>query len=377
MATHIQFHRSCIEGVTPDAGTMLEGEPAVNLADKKLWVKGCTGELITLIGGISAETVAGSSGQIQFNANDGFSANPYFVIDSSSEPPKIGVGTSSPREALEVVGNVLATGVSGDGATFTNLRADGITTGVIYSSADGRDKITFSSAGVVEWKAQNTSFIRTNKPSLGQSTLTINEDSADLDFKVEGNGDANLIYTNAAIDKVGIGTNTPREKLEVVGTILTAGVSGDGATFTNATFVTGITLGVGGITFHDGTTFASTQTDTIGIHVDNASQVLTTGKKGHKVLPYNCEVTEWRLTSRDSGGITWDVNWSDYAGFPTTTSVGGSGLPVIHPAGYTASDTSINWTKKTFNAGDVLEFEIDTVDTLTNCNLSLLIRRNG
>ena len=95
MATHIQIHRSAIGGATPDVGNMLEGEPAVNLADKKLWVKGCTGELVTLIGGISAQHVAGSSGQIQFNANDGFSANPNFVINSSQDPPKIGSRNSS------------------------------------------------------------------------------------------------------------------------------------------------------------------------------------------------------------------------------------------------------------------------------------------
>ena len=46
--THIQIHRSSIAGATPSVETMLEGEIAVNLSDKKLFVKGATGELITL-----------------------------------------------------------------------------------------------------------------------------------------------------------------------------------------------------------------------------------------------------------------------------------------------------------------------------------------
>ena len=45
MPTHIQFHRSNIHGATPDVKYLLEGEPAVNLYDKKLWVKGVSGDL--------------------------------------------------------------------------------------------------------------------------------------------------------------------------------------------------------------------------------------------------------------------------------------------------------------------------------------------
>ena len=49
MTTHIQFHRSNIAGATPDVSYMFVGEPAVNLYDKKLWVKGISGDLITFI----------------------------------------------------------------------------------------------------------------------------------------------------------------------------------------------------------------------------------------------------------------------------------------------------------------------------------------
>ena len=40
------------------------------------------------------------------------------------------------------------------------------------------------------------------------STETVfNQDSQDLDFRVEGNGDANLLFVDAGNDRIGIGTN--------------------------------------------------------------------------------------------------------------------------------------------------------------------------
>lgn len=63
----------------------------------------------------------------------------------------------------------------------------------------------------------------------GDSTLTgdltinggavINEASADEDFRVESNGNANMLFVDGGVDKVGIGTNAPEATLDVVGTM--------------------------------------------------------------------------------------------------------------------------------------------------------------
>ena len=68
MATHIQIHRSAIAGATPSGETMLEGEVAVNLTDKKLFVKGATGELITLA---EPQTHADTNHVTSFNGETG------------------------------------------------------------------------------------------------------------------------------------------------------------------------------------------------------------------------------------------------------------------------------------------------------------------
>ena len=50
-------------------------------------------------------------------------------------------------------------------------------------------------------------------------TVVINEGSNDLDFRIEGNGDENLFFTDGGNDRVGIGTATPSTILDVSGTI--------------------------------------------------------------------------------------------------------------------------------------------------------------
>jgi hypothetical protein len=49
--------------------------------------------------------------------------------------------------------------------------------------------------------------------------VVVNDTGVDFDFRVEGDTDANLVFVDASADKVGIGTATPAEKLEVSGNI--------------------------------------------------------------------------------------------------------------------------------------------------------------
>ena len=45
--------------------------------------------------------------------------------------------------------------------------------------------------------------------------LTVNEDGADVDFRVEGDTDANLLFIDASTDRVGIGTSSPSQLLHL------------------------------------------------------------------------------------------------------------------------------------------------------------------
>jgi len=54
--------------------------------------------------------------------------------------------------------------------------------------------------------------------------ITINEAAADLDVRIEGEDDANLLFTDASTPgRVGIGTNSPGAKLDVKGDMSISG----------------------------------------------------------------------------------------------------------------------------------------------------------
>ena len=87
-----------------------------------------------------------------------------------------------------------------DGAVGTPALAfrDDLDTGIFSSAAN-----TFNVAtGGVE------------RMELGATTI-FNEDGADVDFRIEGDTDANLFYVDAGNDTVGIGTSSPSSKLEI------------------------------------------------------------------------------------------------------------------------------------------------------------------
>lgn len=57
-----------------------------------------------------------------------------------------------------------------------------------------------------------------------EGAIVFNDDGAAIDVRVEGDTDANLLVTDGSADRVGIGTNAPNEKLEVVGTVRADGL---------------------------------------------------------------------------------------------------------------------------------------------------------
>ena len=294
MVTHIQFHRSCITGGVPDSSVLYEGEPAVNLRDKKLWVKGCENDLVNFIGGetaslgslyvdqslfasdvtklgisaganislstvtdgnekrivISSEdfasVVAGEDKQVQFNNGNTFGTDSEFVYDKDAN--RLGVGTSSPRSSIETNGVVMGAGFSGATGTLTTSLGVGTKTprqvveviGTLAASGISADGIT--AGGTVTFGANVN--MPTQYSTIGQDNSKIQFNGAGnqmilnaptaVDFyrkiRHQGDTDTFLEFTTDNI-KLAAGNSTLLEGNANGVLHVPTGISGGGATF--------------------------------------------------------------------------------------------------------------------------------------------------
>lgn len=111
---------------------------------------------------------------------------------------------------------------------------------------------------------------------------------------------------------------------------------------------------------------------TVGIPfiIDGASAVLTTGTKGYVEIPFACTITGWTALGDQVGSVVVDVKRSTYAGFPTTASIAGSDKPTLTAAQKNQNLSVSAWTTA-IGAGDILEFNVNSVATITRVTISL------
>ena len=113
------------------------------------------------------------------------------------------------------------------GGTATNLVAS--SKHILYTDGSTMFDVLEDAGNI---KANGTLTVSGNT-SLDGGTFVFNESSADVDFRIEGNGDANLLFTDAGNDRVGIKTASPSTELHVVGGVKATGnIDFDGGSFT-------------------------------------------------------------------------------------------------------------------------------------------------
>ena len=83
------------------------------------------------------------------------------------------------------------------------------------SDSDNLKKALVSDFGSELTGIDDQSSSNDDQLTITDSAVIINEDSDDVDFRVEGNGEANLLFVNAGDDRVGIGTASPASLLHI------------------------------------------------------------------------------------------------------------------------------------------------------------------
>ena len=128
--------------------------------------------------------------------------------------------------------NVVTTGTLGSGAITTtgNINISSTSPQLTFTDTNHNpDYVINADGGFFHFRDQNAG---TNLLSLG-STTVFNDVGADVDFRVEGDTDTNLLFVDASTDRVGISESSPAAKLHVgsgsdteVGARITGGASG-------------------------------------------------------------------------------------------------------------------------------------------------------
>jgi hypothetical protein len=148
----------------------------------------------------------------------------------------IGTGT---WQSQKVPYSVMQTFIGDNSVNFSNT--DLTFTGNRTHDTDGNNLLIGTDGGVyaeswlwmrptattIGWSGQHydeftTSAVKTfyggnERVTINATETIINQDGISLDFRVEGNTDANLFFADASTDRVGIGTSTPTAKLNIDG----------------------------------------------------------------------------------------------------------------------------------------------------------------
>lgn len=201
------------------------------------------------IGDASIDSVICNASSVSTPNGLNFDSN-TFVIDAATN--RVGIGTASPTQALDVLGSARVTGsVSVD----TNLTVTG--TGTVTSTFTTEGTTNIASLG--------------GNTTIGQSgpgtTLTLNSDSVAIPNNLSI--DSNTLYIDASTNRVGIGTNIPAAELGVSGSVDITQSLAVGVSLTVPSIVSMGTLSVlpsGNFSVDSGTLFVNTSTNAVGIN---------------------------------------------------------------------------------------------------------------
>ena len=175
------------------------------------------------------------------------------------------------------------------GVGFANETGSGFYragTGEVWAVVQGAQTLNLDANGV---------YVPADKATTVDGAFVFNEAGADKDARFEGDTDANLLFTDASTDRVGIGTATPATKLDVVGDVTVSGAVNAGSV--NATTLDLTNVEVTNIKAKDGTSAASIA-DSTGVVSLVANPVLSGGTangvtylNGSKVLTSGSALT--------------------------------------------------------------------------------------
>lgn len=110
--------------------------------------------------------------------------------------------------------------------------------------------------------------------------------------------------------------------------------------------------------------------------IDGGDAAITTGIKGDLEIPFACTIISARLFADQIGSIVIDIWKDNYTNFPPTgaDSITASAKPTLSSAQKSQDTTLTGWTTA-LTAGDILRFNVDSVNTVRRVTLSLYVTK--
>lgn len=105
----------------------------------------------------------------------------------------------------------------------------------------------------------------------------------------------------------------------------------------------------------------------------SGQQYIGTGYKGEIVVPYSCKIKSWYLSSKcgiAGTGLVVDV-WKKAGAIPTAAdSICGTEKPTLSSQQYNSDTNLTTWTTSV-NAGDIIAYNVDSINGITQFTLSI------
>jgi hypothetical protein len=114
--------------------------------------------------------------------------------------------------------------------------------------------------------------------------------------------------------------------------------------------------------------------DKFGISLDGGGSVIPTGSFADSVVPFDCTMSYYVMYADQTGYLEVDVLTSDYASYPTFTSVTGSTGALID-TDIKSQDLTLSGWSKNLSEGDVVRFNVVTSSQMESANLTFIVNK--
>ena len=149
-----------------------------------------------------------SSNDLDFRVESNGDANMFFVNGGND---RVGIGSASPESVLHVE--------EGTSPKITVRSADGTSASIKLQRINENDASTDfelkNDGGVFKIISDNSSINERPLATFESAQVTFNEDSHDVDFRIESNSDANAFFVDGGNDRVGFFTNSPDNQIDL------------------------------------------------------------------------------------------------------------------------------------------------------------------